>query len=114
MAETRLQFFPNAGLIGIEFPGMEVDNYPFAVIFLKFAESPVGIREREYPQVAPTCTGEILSQKAYAGRRKFKQRKAVLQLMRVRKASRARNPIEVVVDRIDAGVVCKSLFSEDV
>src|SRR5260370_11411754 len=93
VAECCIQFSADWGLIGIKVSRVEVHNHTLAVIFLKFAESPVSIGKWEYPQVAPTRTGEILAQKTYGGRRELKQRMAVLQPMCVRESSRPRHPI---------------------
>jgi len=104
--------FPGFGAVGIKFPGMEVDNDTFAVIFLKFAEDPVSIRKWEYPQVAPPATGRFCPRRrTVAGGNSSKEWPSFNRcLYGKRRAPGAHHIDHGGSDR--CGVVCKPFFSE--
>src|SRR5579883_2637558 len=71
MAQARLELFADAGLIGIQLPGVEIDHDRMRMLLLGLSEHTKHIKDPEHAQIAPPPTGKVQARNANRCRREF-------------------------------------------
>ena len=91
---------------------MEINNYALPVIAFKSPKNPLGIGQRENPQVSAASPGKVLAEESYCGCGKFVYKFAVGAGMSIWKSLRAGHSIKVMVNREDTGVIGELLLDQ--
>src|SRR6266852_1571231 len=114
VTQTRFYFPTNSGLVGVQLPGMKVNNYAFLVRLLEHAKCPTGIAQGENSQIPAPRRWQYRSKHTYGRGRVFSQASPVGAIDGVRETRRAGHTIEIMMNRIDTRIVGKAFFRKNI
>src|SRR5882724_5023784 len=104
----------DARLFRIDFPRVSIHDERFAVFILKCAKRQLRNSRRENSKVSAAGSGKVRAQKAKRRRGKLPKFLPVSACMRIGKPLSAGHTVKIVMDWVNAGIVCETLFGQNV
>ena len=111
--EPRLPSSFKARLIGIEFPGVEVDNYRLPIPLVDCFDGPTSKPQREQSQIAATSDREIYLADPQGRGRYFPDGSSRWEPSPVNPAGSVWDSIEVVMDGENTRIIFETLLSQN-
>ena len=110
--ETGFQASSQPGLFGIQFPWVQIQHQGLLLVF-KLPESQLRVLERKDPEISAASRRQCHARQSQGCRRKLQNCFSILANVQMRIALRAGNAVEIMADRIDAGIVCKTFLGQN-